>query len=246
MQLRLTTTSDRWAAELRVRDLLLYALAVVSGSVDAISFLTLGKVFAAFMTGNIIFLGLRVAGVGEPGKVSIVVSLASFAMGVYIATRLIGPSEQSRMWPQRVTVVLGLSLIAHAVFLTTWFAKNGQALTDVAHVLLGSWALAMGMQTEAVRTFHIDDVFTTAATGTFVSFVRAFSNRFTPIAETRRRAGVLVSLSSGATGGGLLLGHAHVLAPVLPVVITLLVVITAAIAFRERDVQDEQGRRRVA
>ena len=96
-----------------------------------------------------------------------------------------------------------------------------------------------------VRTFRIEGVFTTAATGTFMAFVRALTNR-PGSAETRRDAGVLVCLLPGATGGGLLLAHAHLLARVLPFVITLLVVVTAAIGFRERGVQEEQDRRKVA
>jgi len=43
---------------LRVRDRLLMALTVSSGAVDAISYLALGKIFTAFMTGNFVFLGL--------------------------------------------------------------------------------------------------------------------------------------------------------------------------------------------
>jgi len=46
-----TTVQDR-AVELKIRDLLLNALTVSSGAVDAISFLALGKVFTAFMTGG--------------------------------------------------------------------------------------------------------------------------------------------------------------------------------------------------
>src|SRR6266478_6593021 len=110
-----TTEIHNHALELKVRDLLLNALAVSSGAVDAISFLSLGKVFSAFMTGNIAFLGLRVAGASAPGWVSIVVSMAAFAAGVYISTRIVRPSEGTGMWPQRVTVALGVSLIAHAV-----------------------------------------------------------------------------------------------------------------------------------
>ena len=43
--------------DIGVRDLLLNGLTFSSGAVDAISFLTLGKGFTAFMTGNIAFLG---------------------------------------------------------------------------------------------------------------------------------------------------------------------------------------------
>jgi uncharacterized membrane protein YoaK (UPF0700 family) len=67
-----------------------------------------------------------------------------------------------------VTVALGISLIAHTVFLVVWFASDGQPSVDVAHVLLGSWAFAMGMQSAAVRTLHVDGVFTTAATATII------------------------------------------------------------------------------
>src|ERR1700686_5700069 len=110
MQTTRTRKTDSQAVELRVRDLLLSALAVSSGAVDAISFLALGKVFSAFMTGNIAFLGLRVAGAGAPGAVAILVSMAAFAVGVYLSSRIVKPSQGSGMWPQRVTVALGISL----------------------------------------------------------------------------------------------------------------------------------------
>src|SRR6202795_193717 len=109
MQTELATIHNH-ALELRVRDLLLNALAASSGAVDAISFLALGKVFSAFMTGNIAFLGLRVAGAGAPGAAAILVSMAGFALGVYLSTRIVKPSESSGMWSQRVTVALGVSL----------------------------------------------------------------------------------------------------------------------------------------
>ncbi len=221
--------------DLRVRDLLLNALTVSSGAVDGISFLALGKVFSAFMTGNIAFFGLRVAGASRaPGGVAIFASMAAFAVGVYLSTRIVKLSEDSGLWPQRVTVALGISLIAHAVFLAVWFASNGQPSIDVAHVLLGSWALAMGMQSAAVRTLHVEGVFTTAATATIIFLAGDITNWSATVVERRRFAGVLVSLFIGATAGGLLLVHAHIYAPLLPFVITVVVVATAAIVFRER------------
>jgi uncharacterized membrane protein YoaK (UPF0700 family) len=219
--------------ELRVRDLLLNALTVSSGAVDAISFLALGKVFSAFMTGNIAFLGLRVAGAGGPGAVSILVSMAAFAVGVYLSTRIVKPTESSGMWSQRVTVALGVSLIAHGVFLDMWLATKGQPPVDVAHILLGLWGFAMGIQSGAVRRLHVDGVFTTAATATVIFLVGDLVDWRATVAERRRLAGVLISLFLGATAGGLLLVHAHIYAPVLPFVITVAVVATAAIVLRE-------------
>src|SRR5260370_9429973 len=131
MQAELVTNIHNQAVEFRVRDLLLNLLTVSSGAVDAISFLALGKVFSAFMTGNIAFLGLRVAGAPAPGAVAIVASVAALAAGVYLSTRIVKPSEGSGMWAQPVTVALGLSLIGHAVFLASWFAGNDKPTDNV-------------------------------------------------------------------------------------------------------------------
>jgi uncharacterized membrane protein YoaK (UPF0700 family) len=219
-----------------VRDLLLNALTVSSGAVDAISFVALGKVFTAFMTGNIAFLGLRVArAISAPGIVAILTSMVAFAAGVYISTRIVKPSEASGIWSPRVTAALGLSLIPHAVFPVLWLSTNGRPSVDAAHVLLGLWALAMGMQSAAVRRLHVDGVFTTAATATIIFLAGDLTNWSATAAERRRLAGVLVSLFVGATSGGVLLVHAPLYAPVLPFVITAGVIATATIGLRERD-----------
>jgi uncharacterized membrane protein YoaK (UPF0700 family) len=220
--------------DIGVRDLLLNGLTFSSGAVDAISFLTLGKVFTAFMTGNIAFLGLRLAGAGGPGWVAIMVAMAAFSVGVYLGTRIVKPRGRggSGVWPRRVTVTLGLSLLGHAGFLILWLAVGGQPSTDVAHVLLGLWGVAMGMQSGAVRSLHVEGVFTTAATATFIFVMGDFVNWSESAEERRRLWGVLISLFLGALAGGLLLVHAQLYAPVVPFVATVLVVATAAIAFR--------------
>jgi uncharacterized membrane protein YoaK (UPF0700 family) len=226
-----TASNSAGITELGLRDLLLHALTLSSGAVDAISFLALGKVFSAFMTGNIAFLGLRIARAPGPGVVSILVSMAAFATGVYLSARIVR-HESCGIWSRRVTIALGASLIAHAIFLDVWFATRGQPPIDVAHILLGLWGVAMGMQSAAVRRLHVDGVFTTAATATAIFLVGDFVNWRTTVAERRRLTGVLLSLFIGATGGGLLLVHAQIYAPVLPFVITVGVVVTAAIFLR--------------
>src|ERR1700736_3067070 len=120
------TTAENAAVGARIRDVLLSALTVSSGAVDAISFLALGKVFSAFMTGNIAFLGFRIAGAGGPGAVAVLASMVGFALGVYVSSRIVQRSDRSEVWPRHVTIALGLSLVAHATFVAVWFASNGQ------------------------------------------------------------------------------------------------------------------------
>jgi len=85
----------------------------------------------------------------------------------------------------------------------------------------------MGMQSAAVRTLHVEGVFTTAATATIIFLVEYCTNWSATVEERRRLAGVLVSLFVRASAGG----PAHIYAPVLPFVITVGVVATAAIVF---------------
>src|SRR3954471_15172540 len=67
-------------ADLRARDWMLHALTASSGAADTISFLALGKVFSAFMTGNVAFLGMRLSGAADaPDVVSLLASLGAFA-----------------------------------------------------------------------------------------------------------------------------------------------------------------------
>jgi hypothetical protein len=72
------------------------------------------------------------------------------------------------VWPSRVTVALALSLSAHAGILTVWLATDGQPSIVITHVLLGFGALAMGMQSAAVKRLKMEGVFTTAAKATVI------------------------------------------------------------------------------
>src|ERR1017187_5670126 len=92
-------------------------------------------------------------------------------------------------------------------------------------------------QSAAVRRLHVDGVFTTAATATIIFLAGDLANWPATAKERRRLTGVLASLFVGATAGGLLSVHAHIYAPVLPFVITVMVVATAAFALGNLDAE---------
>jgi uncharacterized membrane protein YoaK (UPF0700 family) len=217
--------------ELALRDVTLIALTFSSGAVDAISYFGLGKVFSAFMTGNLVFLGFGIAGAGGPSLPPVVVALSAFCAGVYLATRMTLRSGQSDMWPTRVSGALCLTAIAEAGFLALWAASAGQPSIGTANILLALFALAMGIQTGAVRSLGVQGVFTTAATFTLVAFAGDFAGS-RPASEMPRLAGVLVGLVAGAIAGGLLFVHARSCAPLLPLLVTVLVILTEVIARR--------------
>jgi uncharacterized membrane protein YoaK (UPF0700 family) len=258
--------ADRQISCVAVRNWLLDALTVSSGAVDAVSFLALGKVFTAFITGNVAFLGMAIAsttgsaiyGVVPPQILWVLAALAGFAVGVYLATKIVTPFKQPAahegeqpsgvVWPHRTTFALGLSLLAHLGFVLIWFATSARPSANVIPALLAAWALAMGMQSGAVRNLKVAGIFTTAATATYIFLFGAVATGQAITSDERRRMrGVLLSLVIGATAGGLLLIHAPIYAPLLPFVITIGVVATAAKVFRYRDkTQESQTEIRLA
>jgi uncharacterized membrane protein YoaK (UPF0700 family) len=232
--------AGRARSERALRDWLLFMLTVSSGAVDTISFLALGKVFTAFMTGNLAFLGMGIAGsAGAPSSVAVLVSMAGFGAGIYFATLIVTPKRTATngdelaalVWSPRVTCALALSLLPHLGFVLLWIATGGGHGGSAALGLLAIWALAMGMQSASVRLLDVGGIFTTAATATFIFLFGSFAGHPLTGEERLRLSGVLASLIIGATAGGLMLIYASAYAPLLPLLITIGVVTIAAKAF---------------
>jgi uncharacterized membrane protein YoaK (UPF0700 family) len=222
-------------------------LTVSSGAIDAISYLALGKVFTAFMTGNIVFLGLRAARAGDFDVVRIAIALACYSAGCFLGTLIAkssrGSGNDSGLWPRRASVALGVVVIAQAGFLAVWVATDGWPSNGVTNVLVGIWAVAMGMQTVTVFSLGVKGVFTTAMTATVVVLMADITAWPRSATERRRLAGVLVSLFSGAAAGGLLLKYASFYAPFLPLVGGAFALAIAALAPWKRGAADDPDRR---
>lgn len=215
-----------------VRDLLLMGLTASSGAVDAISFLALGKVFTAFMTGNIVFLGLGIARAGGPDVLRVIGALLAFAAGVFVSIEIVKATKGSSVWPRRVSLSLGVAFLSQAGFLAGWAATSGRPSQGAGDLLVGLSALAMGLQSGAVMSLGVTGVFTTAATATVIVLMSDAASSSRAATEMRRLAGVLAALFAGATAGGLLLVHARTAAPVLPLVLTAVVISAASVALK--------------
>jgi uncharacterized membrane protein YoaK (UPF0700 family) len=210
-----------------VRDVLLVGLTFSSGAVDAISYLALGKIFTAFMTGNLVFLGLHIAGEGTSNVVHAGVSLAAFAAGVVLSHQILKPYTGSAVWPRRVSIALAVAVVLQAGFLAAWLATSARPSSAAGDLLVALSALAMGVQSGAVRALGVPAVFTTAATATLIVLASDFGSGTQSALERRRLAGVIAGLLAGAAAGALLLVHARPYAAVLPLVVTALVIASA-------------------
>ena len=228
----MTPATLRNLDDTRLRDVLLIALTVSMGSLDAISYLGLGKVFSAFQTGNIVFLGLGTGG-ASASVARAGISLAAFGLGALIATRIVlGPSPK-HIWPRQVTVALGGVTVSLLGFLVFWLLVNGRPSGTSADLLIAISALAAGMQTGAMLRLGVRAVFTTAATATWTALM---SDIATDIAHRRavdlaRLAMVVVAAFGGAAAGAALITGPRDVAPVVATALTALVTVTAAVRF---------------
>src|SRR2546428_2760948 len=67
---------------------LLLVLTGVTGLVDAVSYLKLGHVFVANMTGNVVFLGFAVADAADFSIPASVLTIAAFLAGALVGGRI--------------------------------------------------------------------------------------------------------------------------------------------------------------
>src|SRR6201994_5124126 len=90
---------------------LMLVLTVLTGVVDAVSILSLGRVFVANMTGNVVFVGFALAGAPGFSLSSSLFALAGFLVGAFVGGQIHG-----RSGPNRGTLLFRSSL-AEVVFL---------------------------------------------------------------------------------------------------------------------------------
>ena len=248
---------DRAAAhatprDLAVRDWLLVGLSFSTGIYEAICFLTFGKVFTAAQTGNLVLLGIGLAGTRQPAgpnPVTVVIALAAFAAGAALATPILkvfdGDKETEdknifHAWPRRVTIALVIALILQVGFLAVWMTAASPA--SLAYILMALSALALGLQANAIRDLHVPGISTTAFTATFIDLFSGLATWSLTKPAARRLAATMVSMAAGAFLGDWMLGHAHRYAPIVPTVVTAAVIAIAWVALKPRATSGPAGR----
>ena len=217
-----------------VRDALLVALTVAAGAVDAISYLGLGGIFTANMTGNMVLLALAAGSGAGSQALRAGISLVAFSAGVFVSARIMRAPDDVSLWPRRITTTLAVVATLQAGVLAGWLATSAHPSGAVEGGLISLSALAMGAQGSAIRTMNVSGVSTTYLTGTLVGLVTQLAVWSGSRGEAARRAGVLVALLAGAAVAAVLLVNVRSLAPILPLALTVSVIVVASVAFARR------------
>jgi uncharacterized membrane protein YoaK (UPF0700 family) len=233
-----------------VRDWLLAGLSFSAGMYEAICFLALGKVFAGFQTGNLVFLGFGVAGTrapAGPNPVTVVISLAAFAAGVALGMAILkafGGGQETdhnvfQAWPRAVSIALAIAFTLQAAFFAVWVTAASPA--SLAYILIALAAFAMGLQANAIRSLHVPGISTTAFTATFVDLVAGIATWALTAPSARRLTAAVVGVAAGGFLGDWMLSHAHPYAPVVPAAVTALVIAIARLALKPRAASGPDG-----
>ncbi len=207
----------------------LLALTIVTGIVDAVSFLALGHVFTANMTGNVILLAFATAGLPGVSVARSSVALAAFFVGAVIGGRVVAkPTGDAQLRAACWIFAAEVALVAAAAVIAIGYDTAEQSTQLFALITLTG--LAMGMRTAAVRKLGVPDLTTTVLTLTITGLGADSSLAYGANPRWQRRLGSIACLFAGAAAGALLLRHSVFAA--LLVAAAVAAVATLALAVR--------------
>lgn len=192
---------DRGSVEYGALPAALIVATLVTGTVDAVSYLALGHIFVANMTGNVVFLGFAVAGAKGLTVWAPCLAVGCFGAGAWVETRL-----GRRAGEHERRLVRGVA--AHAAFVAVAVvlaAVEDDAATATRVQLTAILAFGFGVQNAVVRRIGVPDLTTTVLTMTVTGLAADAWGK-----PAIRRLVSLGGMFAGALGGGLLVVHASV------------------------------------
>jgi uncharacterized membrane protein YoaK (UPF0700 family) len=177
---------------------LLLVMTVVTGVVDAVSILALGRVFVANMTGNVVFVGFALAGAPGLSVASSLIALAAFLVGARA-----GGEIGARLGAHRGHLVRGsgavqsvLVALALGIALIAGMTLGNGARYAITAVL----AAAMGIQNATAQRLAVPELTTTVLTRTLAGLA---GGGVSAVLRLRRLLSV-AAMFLGALIGGLL------------------------------------------
>lgn len=201
---------------------MMMVLTFVTGVVDAVGFLGLDRVFVGNMTGNIVILGMAVAGADDLPVVGPAIALGTFTAGAFIGGMVL--RRRRKIWSGGVSVLLGsgaavLGLLGLAYIVPGW--SESSALELVAS---SATAAAMGVQAAVARSLAVADVTTVVVTSTLTSLASESLVSGGVRGLWNRRFAAIAIIFAGALVGALLLRFGVAVPLLVAALLTLVVV----------------------
>jgi uncharacterized membrane protein YoaK (UPF0700 family) len=189
------------ATRLTVAALLL--LTGVTGLVDSVSYLRLGRVFVANMTGNVVFIGFAAHAHSGLSPLASLVAIGGFVAGSLVGGRLAAQlAARARRWLvvafATETALIALTTLGTATGVLPWSGRGDYATIAVL-------AVALGLQNSTVRHFGVPDLTTTVLTLALTGLIADSALLGPRRAKLPRRLGSVAAMLGGAAAGAALL-----------------------------------------
>lgn len=179
----------------------LLVLTLTTGVIDAASYLGLGRVFAANMTGNIVLLGFGIAGSGGLPVVAPLVSLAAFLAGATVGGRMGEvPAAKEAHLSRAMLVEVGLTALATLIAVVFNITPDHFS----GDLIIALLAFAMGVRNATVRRLKVADLTTTVLTMTLTGLAADSQLAGGEGKGSWRRGAAVASMLVGAVAGALL------------------------------------------
>jgi uncharacterized membrane protein YoaK (UPF0700 family) len=201
-------------------DAILLLTAFAAGTVDVISFATLGGVFASAMTGNFALLAYYVAQSDSQSAMGSVVALSGFVLGCALGVL----QRRSRAQGQALNILLATEsgLLLFFALYAMWTPHVAHAPSDHLQILL--LAAAMGVQAVIGQTISLTTiVFTTTLTKLVGTIADSLANGDTlGLKDVKIQSAVVVAYLFGALLAGALIVHKADAVVLLPFIVVAL------------------------
>jgi len=205
----------------------LITLTFTTGLIDAVSYLGLGRVFTANMTGNVVLLGFAVVGVPGLSVTRSLIALGGFLVGAACGGRLgsVMAAATRRRWLLGAAVAEA-GLIFAAALASLGFDIDSATPANRLYAVIILTALAMGLRNATARRLAVPDLTTTVLTLTLTGLAADSSLAGGNNPRSLRRIFSVVAMFGGAAIGAILLRYGLA----LPLVVAGVGVLGATVA----------------
>jgi uncharacterized membrane protein YoaK (UPF0700 family) len=207
----------------------LLAMTAATGIVDAVSYLGLGHVFTANMTGNVVLMGFRLGGASGISLSRSAIALFCFMLGAVVGGRMGRRLDPHRSRTSGLFVEAALLFVAAAIS----FQAGGPNEANAAMLdgVVASTAIAMGLRNAIVRKLGVADLTTTVLTLTIAGLAADSTLGGDSNPRWRRRCAAVVSMLAGAAAGAAMLRFSLT----VPLLVCGAIAMACAFTFRRRD-----------
>jgi uncharacterized membrane protein YoaK (UPF0700 family) len=195
------------AAE-KIAPYIFLGMTAVTGLVDAVSYLSLGRVFTANMTGNIVLLAFATARVPGLSITRSLTALVLFLTGALLGGRIMARAGADSHFRFATRAFL-LEVVALTAASLCAIGYEGNVVEPLVQplALIALTGLAMGTRNAAVRKLAIPDLTTTVLTLTLTGIAADSSLAGGNNVRLARRIGSVLAMFSGAALGAVVIGY---------------------------------------